>query len=107
MFNLTSLAASVLDSLDNVAKETLEEPKVSATSLRKSRKLDTTRSTHESNSQADYFPTNKESQENSLKSQSSDDVNDQSFHESNSFTEQVKLPNMLSLSHLIVFSLAE
>lgn len=41
MFNLGALASSVLESLDNVAKETLEEPKISATALRSKRKPDT------------------------------------------------------------------
>ncbi len=36
--NVFRLASSVLDSLDSVAKETLEEPKVSATSIRTRRK---------------------------------------------------------------------
>lgn len=38
MFNLGALASSVLDSIDSVAKETLEEPKVSATAIRSKRK---------------------------------------------------------------------
>jgi hypothetical protein len=41
MFNISALASSVLDSLDSVAKDTLEEhPKVSATALRKNRKIE-------------------------------------------------------------------
>lgn len=41
MFNLGALASSVLDSIDSVAKETLEEPKQqSATSIRSSRRKD-------------------------------------------------------------------
>ncbi len=34
MFNFGALAANVLNSLDNAAKDTLEEPRVSATALR-------------------------------------------------------------------------
>lgn len=37
MFNLGALAANVLNSLDNAAKDTLEEPRVSATALRNQR----------------------------------------------------------------------
>jgi hypothetical protein len=37
MFNLGALAANVLNSLDNAAKDTLEEPKISATALRSQR----------------------------------------------------------------------
>ncbi len=40
MFNLGALASSVLDSIDSVAKETLEEPKVSATVLRSKRRTE-------------------------------------------------------------------
>lgn len=43
MFNLSALT-SVLDSLDSAAKETLEEPKVSATTLRSRRKVETSSS---------------------------------------------------------------
>jgi hypothetical protein len=37
MFNISALAANVLNSLDNAAKDTLEEPRVSATALRNQR----------------------------------------------------------------------
>ena len=37
MFNFGALAANVLNSLDNVAKDTLEEPRMSATALRSQR----------------------------------------------------------------------
>ena len=37
MFNLGALAANVLNSLDSAAKETLEEPRISATALRSQR----------------------------------------------------------------------
>lgn len=37
MFNFGALAANVLNSLDNAAKDTLEEPRVSATALRSQR----------------------------------------------------------------------
>ena len=40
MFDLNKAISSVLDSLDHVAKETLEEPKVSATLIRTRRKND-------------------------------------------------------------------
>jgi hypothetical protein len=40
MFNLGALATTVLNSIDNVAKETLEEPKVSATALRSRKKAE-------------------------------------------------------------------
>jgi len=38
MFNFGALAANVLNSLDNAAKDTLEEPRVSATALRSQRR---------------------------------------------------------------------
>lgn len=38
MFDLGKLAANVLNSIDNAAKETLEEPKLSATAIRSQRK---------------------------------------------------------------------
>jgi hypothetical protein len=37
MFNLGALAANVLNSLDSAAKETLQEPTISATALRSQR----------------------------------------------------------------------
>lgn len=37
MFNFGALAANVLNSLDNAAKDTLEEPRISATALRSQR----------------------------------------------------------------------
>jgi hypothetical protein len=37
MFNFSTLAANVLNSLDNAAKDTLEEPRISATALRSKR----------------------------------------------------------------------
>ena len=37
MFNFGALAANVLNSLDNVAKDTLEEPRISATAIRSKR----------------------------------------------------------------------
>jgi hypothetical protein len=40
MFNLGALAKNVLNSLDDAAKETLEEPKVSATTMRARRKAE-------------------------------------------------------------------
>ena len=40
MFNLGSIASSVLNSIDNVAKETLEEPKLSATAIRSRRRAE-------------------------------------------------------------------
>ena len=38
MFNFGALAANVLNSLDNAAKDTLEEPRMSATALRSQRR---------------------------------------------------------------------
>lgn len=38
MFNLGALASSVLDSIDNVAKESLEDQKASVTSIRSQRR---------------------------------------------------------------------
>ena len=37
MFNFGALASNVLNSLDNAAKDTLEEPRISATALRSQR----------------------------------------------------------------------
>lgn len=37
MFNIGAYAANVLNSLDSVAKDTLEEPRISATALRNQR----------------------------------------------------------------------
>ncbi len=39
MFNLSGALSNVLNNLDNVAKETLEEPKLSATQIRKQKQL--------------------------------------------------------------------
>lgn len=40
MFNLGTIASNMLNSIDNAAKETLEEPKLSATALRSKKKKD-------------------------------------------------------------------
>jgi hypothetical protein len=59
MFNLGALAANVLNSLDNAAKDTLEEPKISATALRSQRQnaynneSDSRRSDDEDNDEED------------------------------------------------------
>jgi hypothetical protein len=78
MFNLRSLAASVLDSIDSVAKDTLEEPKVSATTLRKSRNEE--KNDDENND-------NEENTEEFLLPQAQDEVNDISTHSQRSLSQ--------------------
>ncbi len=87
MFNLTALASSVLDSLDNVAKDTLEEqPKVSATKLRKSRKIESTLS----NTPELHPIPERERVDSSVKSQSSHELlENTSLHGSNSLDQVI------------------
>ncbi len=87
MFNLTALASSVLDSLDNVAKDTLEEqPKVSATKLRKSRKIESTIS----NTPELHSIPERDRVDSSVKSQSSHDLlENTSLHGSNSLDQVI------------------
>lgn len=101
MFNLTALASSVLDSLDSVAKDTLEDqPKVSATKLRKSRRNDKSSTTKNEEVEGvdGLNSTEKEKVDSSIKSQSSLDFADSSsIHGTNSI-EQVSSFVMIKLS---------
>eukprot|EP01032_Pedospumella_encystans_P010542 gene10542-12312_t len=64
MFNFGALAANVLNSLDNAAKDTLEEPRVSATALRSQQRRGQAReedvSDNEEDNEVDYSPTEEE-----------------------------------------------
>ena len=64
MFNFGALAANVLNSLDNAAKDTLEEPRVSATALRSQQRRGQAReedvSDNEEDNEVDYRPTEEE-----------------------------------------------
>jgi hypothetical protein len=79
MFNLRSLAASVLDSIDSVAKDTLEEPKVSATTLRKSR--------NEEKNEDENNDNEENTTEEFLLPHTQDEVNDISTHSQRSLSQ--------------------
>jgi hypothetical protein len=97
MFNISALASSVLDSLDSVAKDTLEEhPKVSATALRKNRKIESGNSSLKGSDFTTPVNTRERNlTESSVRSHSSHDsvgdiLKDSSNHGTNS-VEQVPL----------------